>query len=69
MMDANFERARGRRRRIDRAMMDAEWPVLLQVLGKRGQAGRYLSVADVRQLVAERRLPDRMARSLGLLAL
>ena len=65
MMDANFERAAGRRRRIDRRLMDGEWPILLQVMGKPGQGGRYLSVAEVRQLFAERRLPERMTRRLG----
>ncbi len=60
MMDANFERAAGRRRRIDRRLMDGEWPMLLRVMGKQGKAGRYLSVADVRELFVERRLPERM---------
>lgn len=65
MMDANFERAAGRRRRIDRRLMDGEWPILLQVMGKRGKAGRYLSVAEVRNLFVERRLPERMVKKLG----
>lgn len=60
MMDANFERAAGRRRRIDRRLMNGEWPILLQVMGKQGKAGRYLSVADVRTLFLEGRLPERM---------
>lgn len=60
MMDANFERAAGRRRRIDRQLMDGEWPVLLQVMGKPGRDGRYLSVAEVRALFEQRRLPQRM---------
>jgi hypothetical protein len=64
MMDANFERAKGRRRRIDRRLMDGEWPILLQVMGKQGKDARYLSVEEVRQLFRERRLPDRMARRL-----
>ena len=62
MMDANFERAAGRRRRIDRRLMDGEWPVLLRVLGKQGKAGRYLSLAEVRDLFVERRLPERMLK-------
>lgn len=59
-MDANFERAAGRRRRIDRALMDGEWPVLLKVMGKDARDGRYLSVAEVGTLFTERRLPARM---------
>ena len=59
-MDANFKRAQGTRRRIDRALMNGEWPVLLRVMGKKGTGGRYLSVADVEELVVQRRLPERM---------
>ena len=59
-MDANFQRAEGKRRRIDRALMNGEWPVLLRVMGKKGTSGRYLSLADVETLVVERRLPERM---------
>lgn len=59
-MDANFQRAEGKRRRIDRALMNGEWPVLLRVMGKKGTGGRYLSLADVETLVVERRLPERM---------
>jgi hypothetical protein len=65
MMNANFDRAEGRRRRIDRRLMDGEWPILLQVMGKPGQGGRYLSVAEVRDLFVERRLPGRMLKRLG----
>lgn len=61
-MDANFKRAEGKRRRIDRALMNGEWPVLLRVMGKQGTAGRYLSLADVEELVVNRRLPERMRR-------
>lgn len=59
-MDANFERAAGRRRRIDRALMNGEWPVLLKVMGKDGPNGRYLSLKEVQTLFKERRLPARM---------
>jgi hypothetical protein len=59
-MDANFDRAAGRRRAIDRRFMDAEWPVLLRVLGRDGVHGRYLAVADVRKLFTERTLPQRI---------
>lgn len=68
MMDANFERAAGRRRIIDRKLMDGEWPVLLKVMGKQGgkqgKAGLYLSVKDVTDLFEERTLPERMMRRL-----
>ncbi len=60
-MDANYERAVGQRRRINRIMMNGEWPVLLRVMGKDGPDGRYLSVDEVRDLVSERRFPSRMA--------
>ncbi len=59
-MDANFKRAAGRRRRIDRALMNGEWPVLLKVMGKDGPGGRYLSLADVQRLFVKRRLPKHM---------
>jgi hypothetical protein len=65
MMDANFERAAGRRRRVDRALMNGEWPVLLKVLGKPGATGRYLSLAELRNLVEHRRLPARMQARLA----
>ncbi|BCJ49037.1 hypothetical protein Asp14428_05120 [Actinoplanes sp. NBRC 14428] len=59
-MDANFARAAGRRRGIDRKLMNGEWPVLLKVLGRDGADGRYLPVADVRRLFAEQALPQRI---------
>lgn len=65
MMDANFARAKGRRRVIDRLLMDGEWPILLKVMGKQGKRGRYLSVKEVRQLFVDRRLPQRMSRRLA----
>lgn len=65
MMDANFERATGRRRRVDRALMNGEWPILLKVLGQRGAKGRYLSLAELRELVEHRRLPARMLARLA----
>lgn len=67
MMDANFERAAGQRRRIDRRLMEGEWPILLKVMGQEGKSGRYLSLADVRTLFVERRLPQRMREQLGSL--
>ncbi|HYN32873.1 MAG TPA: hypothetical protein VES40_09625 [Ilumatobacteraceae bacterium] len=61
MMSANFERARGRRRPIDRLMMMGEWPILLLAMGKRtSSAKRYLAVDEVRTLFAQRRLPARV---------
>jgi hypothetical protein len=62
-MDANFERAGARRRRIDRALMVGEWPVLLKVMGKEGASGRYLSLREVVDLFKQRRLPQRMQAS------
>jgi len=63
-MDANFERAAGRRRCIDRTLMIGEWPVLLKVMGKEGSAGRYLSLRDVEELFSNRRFPERMNKRL-----
>src|SRR3954447_9564956 len=59
-MDANFERAEGHRRAIDRKLMEGEWPVLLRILGKGAGDERYLSVAEVRTLFTARRLPARI---------
>jgi hypothetical protein len=59
-MDANFERARHQRRVIDRKLMDGEWPVLLKVMGKDGERGRYLALDELHQLICERKLPQRM---------
>jgi hypothetical protein len=61
-MDANFKRAAGQRRAIDRALMNGEWPVLLKVMGKNAVGGRYLSCAEVSTLFTERKLPQRMSR-------
>lgn len=65
MMDANYERAAGQRRLIDRQLMNGEWPVLLDVMGKEGKAGRYLSVREVNALFLKRTLPGSMLRKLG----
>ncbi|MEM7325877.1 MAG: hypothetical protein AAF531_22515 [Actinomycetota bacterium] len=64
MMDANYTRAAGRRRRIDRQLMNAEWPVLLDVMGKGGPDGTYLAVEEVRTLLQQRQLPDRVVERL-----
>ncbi|MGB8401254.1 hypothetical protein [Bradyrhizobium sp.] len=63
-MDANFDRAAGARRPIDRKLMNGEWPVLLKIMGKGDGEGRYLSVAEVRTLFVERRLPARIVARL-----
>jgi len=65
MMDANFKRAEGCRRMFDRKLMDGEWPVLLEVMGKEGLHGRFLSLKELRALFAERRLPPRMMKRLA----
>src|SRR5258707_10419672 len=49
-MDANFERAKGSRRQIDRKLMDVEVLALLRVMGKGEGDGRYLSGAGGRAL-------------------
>ena len=66
-MNANFERAKGFRRPIDRWLMNGEWPVLLNIMGKGEGEQRYLSVAEVRALFVERRLPDRIVARLAAL--
>jgi hypothetical protein len=64
-MNANFERAKGHRRWFDRRLMKGEWPVLLDIMGKGDGEDRYLSVAEVRTLFVERRLPQRIVARLG----
>ena len=64
MMDANFERAAGHRRLLDRTIMEGEWPILLEVMGKQGRKGRYLSLKEIRTLFVERQLPERMLKRL-----
>ena len=63
-MDANFARAAGCRRSVDRTLMIGEWPVLLKVMGKPGPDGRYLAVQDVIDLFRKRRFPERMNQRL-----
>lgn len=43
---------------------DGEWPVLLQVMGKDGKHGCYLSLRDIGALFVQRRLPARMRKRL-----
>ena len=45
-------------------MMQGEWPILLDILGKGEGEARYLSVAEVRTLFVERKLPDRITARL-----
>ena len=63
-MDANYKRARGHRRRIDRKLMNGEFPQLLRVIGRDGPQGRYLPFHDVRRLFVEQKLPQRLLDSL-----
>jgi hypothetical protein len=46
-------------------LMKGEWPVLLKILGKGEGEERYLSVAEVRTLFVERRLPERITARLS----
>ena len=63
-MAANLKRAGDQARWYYPYMMKGEWPVLLDILGKGEGEARYLSVAEVRTLFVERRLPDRIAARL-----
>lgn len=63
-MNANFARAKGNRRWYDRILMMGEWPVLLKIMGKGEGKTRYLSVAEVRTLFVDRRLPARIVARL-----
>ena len=65
MMDANYQRAAGHRRLLDRTIMEGEWPILLEVMGKEGKQGRYLSLREIWTLFVQRQLPERMLRRLG----
>ena len=63
-MNANFERAKGHRRPIDRTLMNGEWPVLLNIMGKGEGDNRYLSIAEVRTLFVDRLFPQRIVMRL-----
>ena len=63
-MAANLKRAGDQARWSYPYMMKGEWPVLLDILGKGEGDARYLSVAEVRTLFVDRRLPDRIAERL-----
>ena len=47
-------------------LMKGEWPVLLKILGKGEGEQRYLSVAEVRNLFVENRLPERITERLPM---
>ena len=64
-MGANFARAKGHRRWVDRLLMNGEWPVLLDIMGKGEGDNRYLSVAEVRTLFVERKFPERISARLA----
>jgi len=63
-MAANLKRAGDQVRWTYPYMMKGEWPVLLEILGKGEGEARYLSVAEVRTLFVDRRLPDRITARL-----
>lgn len=65
MMDANVERATPEQRRhYYRKMMDFEFPVLLKIMGKQGQAEPYLGLDDVKRLFVEGRFPHAIQQQL-----
>ena len=63
-MAANIERDGDAARWYFPILMKGEWPVLLKILGKGEGEARYLSVAEVRMLFVERRLPERITARL-----
>ena len=63
-MAANLKRAGDAAHWYYPMLMKGEWPVLLNILGKSEGEARYLSVAEVRTLFVERKLPDRITSRL-----
>ena len=63
-MAANIKRAGDAARFYYPKLMEKEWPVLLDFLGKGEGEDRYLSVAEVRTLIVEHRFPDRVTARL-----
>ncbi|MDU2925260.1 MAG: cytochrome C, partial [Bradyrhizobium sp.] len=63
-MKANLKRDGDKARWYYPLLMQGEWPVLLRVIGKGDGDNRYLSVAEVRTLFVERRLPQRIVARL-----
>jgi len=63
-MKANLKRDGNNARWYYPFLMKGEWPVLLKILGKGRGSERYLSVAEVRTLFVERKLPARITARL-----
>jgi len=63
-MKANLKRDGDQARWYYPVLMQGEWPVLLNILGKGEGDSRYLSVAEVRTLFVERRFPQRIVARL-----
>jgi hypothetical protein len=63
-MKANLKRDGAAARWYYPMLMKGEWPVLLKILGKGEGEERYLSVAEVRTLFVEKRLPERITKRL-----
>ena len=63
-MKANLKRDGDAARWYYPMLMKGEWPVLLKILGKGEGDERYLSVAEVRTLFVEKRLPERITARL-----
>ena len=63
-MAANIKRAGDAAHWYYPMLMKGEWPVLLNIIGKGEGEARYLSVAEVRTLFVERKLPDRITARL-----
>ena len=63
-MKANLKRDGDAARWYYPMLMKGEWPVLLKILGKGEGEERYLSVAEVRTLFVEKRLPERITAGL-----
>jgi hypothetical protein len=63
-MKANLKRDGDAARWYYPLLMKGEWPVLLKILGKGEGDERYLSVAEVRTLFVEKRLPERITARL-----
>lgn len=59
-MHANLKRAGSAARWYYPLLMQNEWPVLLDIMGKGEGDNRYLSVAEVRTLFVERKFPPRI---------
>ena len=59
-MTENLKRDGNKARWTYPIMMQGEWPILLDILGKGEGDARYLSVAEVRTLFVDRRFPKRI---------